>query len=475
MKTIYLFISIVSCLYPLQMAYSQPILIDSVQISTLPKINNTEDKVFGLSKIWSEIKYNFVNIDKVNFDIDSLYQSTLTRILLTRNDIEYYDELELFLAKFNDGHTGIVDRSYKKSDYINDISGTIREIEGKYYFTVLKKNAGIDSMLLSAELIEIKGLPVSKYIERYCLPKACASTEHERRRIALARLHEGPIGHFLEGKAKTGKGDILNFKLQYNWETLSTAEDDYWSVPWGIYPPKKRISVQWCQNIARLTIKDFREDMIAMLDSVMFDLSNRNPEGLILDLRYNRGGVTDVAWRLQMHIDPSDTIRSFGYETRINDGYARSQGNYREEYELFYLGKAYKKQNPEIIVRDIHINAVECPIVCLIGSLSSSACEDFLVNIYDLPDRPIFIGEETEGSSGAPLLVDLPDGGVVRICTLRELFPYSNKLFVNKGIVPDIVIHRTLSSERQNKDLALEKAIEILKKVHNDSLHIEHN
>ena len=133
MKTIYLFISIVSCLYPLQMAYSQPILIDSVQISTLPKINNTEDKVFGLSKIWSEIKYNFVNIDKVNFDIDSLYQSTLTRILLTKNDIEYYDELELFLAKFNDGHTGIVDRSYKKSDYINDISGTIREIENTSY------------------------------------------------------------------------------------------------------------------------------------------------------------------------------------------------------------------------------------------------------------------------------------------------------------------------------------------------------
>lgn len=66
-------------------------------------------------------------------------------------------------------------------------------------------------MLLGAELIEIKGLPVSKYIERYCLPKACASTEHERWRIALARLHEGPIGHFLEGKAKTEKGDILNF------------------------------------------------------------------------------------------------------------------------------------------------------------------------------------------------------------------------------------------------------------------------
>lgn len=122
---------------------------------------------------------------------------------------------------------------------------------------------------------------------------------------------------FWDGKAKTGKGDILNFKLQYNWETLSTAEDDYWSVPWGIYPPKKRISVQWCQNIARLTIKDFREDMIAMLDSVMFDLSNRNPEGLILDLRYNRGGVTDVAWRLQMHIDPSDTIRSLDMKPEL--------------------------------------------------------------------------------------------------------------------------------------------------------------
>ena len=87
MKTIYLFISIVSCLYPLQMAYSQPILIDSVQISTLPKINNTEDKVFGLSKIWSEIKYNFVSYLFLIIDIIIvLYRviyKRLNRYLLT--------------------------------------------------------------------------------------------------------------------------------------------------------------------------------------------------------------------------------------------------------------------------------------------------------------------------------------------------------------------------------------------------------
>ena len=63
---------------------------------------------------------------------------------------------------------------------------------------------------------------------------------------------------------------------------------------------------------------------------------------------------------------------------------------------------------------------------------------------------------------------------VSRLVTYLSAVSYTH-LDVYKRQVPDIVIHRTLSSERQNKDLALEKAIEILKKVQNDSLHIKHN
>lgn len=438
------------------------VYINVIEADSLPKVNTPEDKIVGLSRVWSEIKYNFVNIDQLDFDIDSLYIQTIPRVINTTNDIEYYDELERMMAKFKDGHTNIVRRSYTNSEYVNDIPGTITEIEGKYYFTSLMKNVGVDSMLLGAEIKEVSGMPVIEYMELNCLPQCCASTERSRWRSALSKLHMGPVGSFLEGRAQTSEGKIVDFKLQYNWETISSDDDDYWFLAWGIFPPRERISVQWYDSVARVTIKDFKDDMGDMLDSVMADLYTANPHGVIIDLRFNGGGETDVAWKLQMYTYDSDTIHSFGYQTRINEGYGRAQGNYREEYEDFYTGRAYKTVEPEIVIRDKSIKPLKCPIVFLIGVRSFSACEDLLVNMYELPNRPLFIGEETGGSSGAPLVVELPHGALIRICTLRELFPFSKKPFLNKGIIPDITITTNLDNIKQKRDVALNKAITLL-------------
>lgn len=88
------------------------VYINVIEADSLPKVNTTKDKIVGLSRVWSELKYNFVNIDQLDFDIDSLYIQTLPRVINTTNDIEYYDELERMMAKFKDGHTNIVRISY---------------------------------------------------------------------------------------------------------------------------------------------------------------------------------------------------------------------------------------------------------------------------------------------------------------------------------------------------------------------------
>ncbi|RZK47263.1 MAG: peptidase S41, partial [Pedobacter sp.] len=66
------------------------------------------DKLFGLSKFWQEVNYNFVYLDKVDRPkFDSTYKSLLTTIGDTKNDFEYYRELQKFCATLKDGHTNV--------------------------------------------------------------------------------------------------------------------------------------------------------------------------------------------------------------------------------------------------------------------------------------------------------------------------------------------------------------------------------
>ncbi len=194
----------------------------------------------------------------------------------------------------------------------------------------------------------------------------------------------------------------------------------------------------------------------------MNEINRHKCKGLIIDLRGNGGGITDVAWHLQMYLTPGDTIRSFGAQTRINSGYGRAQGNYRKEYEDYYLYRTYKNEQPEIIIKKEGIKYIKCPVAILIDNSCFSACEDFLINIYEVPNRPILIGEETAGSTGAPLVIELPHEAVARICTIRPLFPYSSEPFVGKGIIPDIETIPDLQEVLQGKDIALEKAVNII-------------
>lgn len=77
----------------------------------LPKISNskyivTEWKVFGISKFWQEVNYNFVYLDKIDRELwDSTYIVMIKSVQETKNDYEYFRELQRFCALLKDGHT----------------------------------------------------------------------------------------------------------------------------------------------------------------------------------------------------------------------------------------------------------------------------------------------------------------------------------------------------------------------------------
>lgn len=430
-----------------------------------PKFPNNislEDKIYTLSTIWSEIKYNFVNIDHLKFDPDSLYKATISLITASPNDIAYYDALERFICSFGDGHTQLLNTSYNWNAYFDYIPCIIKQFDSEFYFSSIRKKSGVDSTLLGAKIIEIEGIPTTKYIEEHYLPYISASTQEHKFFLATGKIGQGIINTYFNGKAIKRDGKLVDFSILRNGETTRTRNDEWLQLK---TPNVRRaISLNWKNKIAILQINTFDEKVIPAIDSLMKIVTSR-AEGLIIDLRKNGGGSTETALHLQKYLTKGDYFLSFGSQTRSNNGYGKSQGNYRKEYEDYYLNKAYTTTMPDTIYVENTFKRISCPIVILIGMYTFSACEDFLVNIYELPDRPLLVGEKTAGSTGAPLvLFNLPNETTVRICTLRILFPNSLKQFVNMGISPDIEIKEGIEDFIRDEDVVLNRAFQYLTK-----------
>jgi len=434
-----------------------------VGIKDLPAKITNEEKLYWLSQIWSEVKYNFVNIDQLTFDLDSLYKTLIPEVLSSANDYEYYQILSKFAASLKDGHTQVSDRGqfYPFTDYI---PLSLQDFNGKIYITHVRKSANLDSTWVGAELIEIEDTPTVDYLEKNVFPYISASTKQHLWMQAVYKIQSGFKDKLFRGTIRKVNGTIENIELKRNGEATRTPNDEYWGVARNY--SRNIVDLEWTEdNIAKISFNRFSPEYKAIkeFDEVVKQIEKA--KGVIIDLRKNGGGSTGVAWHLQKHLSKENSFLNYAWETRIGDGVRKANGNWKEEYKDYFLNKALRFEKPKVVSVPDSIKRINCPTVILIGRFTFSAAEDFLVNIYEVPNRPKIIGEETGGSTGSPLVVSgLPGGGYARICTRRICYPVSEKRFVNSGVKPDIEIKQTIDDYLNDKDVVLEKAIEEINK-----------
>lgn len=434
-----------------------------IGIKDLPDNITKNEKIYWLSQIWSESKYNFVNIDRLSFDLDSLYKEFIPQVLATKNDYEFYRTLQKFTACLKDGHTEVVNNG-QFSVFRDYIPLGFKDFGKKVYITSVRRIPEQDSTWLAAELIEIEDMPTAQYLENKVFPYISASTEQHLWMQGVSRLHSDFKDSPFRGTIRKHDGSVVKIVLQRNGEEIRTEKDQYWG-PVNTYS-SEIVEVKWLQNaIALVNFNRFNpeEEAIKQFDKIAAGLYNAN--GIIIDLRNNGGGSTEVAWQLQKYLTKGNYFLNYGWETRINDGVGKANGNWLDKYKDYFLNKAYRYEKPDTIWISDTLRRFSCPVVILIGRFTFSAAEDFLVNIYEVPGRPKLIGEETGGSTGSPLVVPgLPGDGYVRICTRRICYPYSTKRFVNCGVKPDIEVKQGVDDYFKGNDLILERAIEELKK-----------
>ncbi|MEJ8803174.1 S41 family peptidase [Pontibacter sp. H249] len=449
-----------------------PLFLILVALATKAQVPNTlspADKVYGLSKFWQEVNYNFVYLDKVDrTKWENDYRDAITKVQNTKNDYEYYRELQKLCATLNDGHTNIYFPKSIDSLVYKSLFGKYKiflsNIDNKAIITRTNLSAK-DELPIGSEIIEVNGQPTSEYLKQHVLPYIASSTDYVLMDWAIENMLRGLVGEKYDIKYRTPKGKVKSLTLTH----AKTAEQE-------VYPALEKrelLDLKWYPNgTAYLALNAFHDPKInEMFMQKLPEL--RKAKAIIVDLRYNGGGSTTIGREILNYLSPDTLLygsknstrqhlasfKAWGVFTEPKDTVgsefaARSLNAYQDRlmYEFDYNPAQNKvKPSEKVIV----------PTAILIGHKTASAAEDFLI-YADNQKHMIKIGENTNGSTGQPFMFDLPGGGGARICTKKDTYP-DGREFVGYGVKPDIEVKMTLQDYIQKKDPVLERALKHLK------------
>ena len=446
------------------------ILFSSNTFAQFPNTISPEDKVYGLSMFWQEVNYNFVYFDKVDkVSWNNYYKELIKKVQNTKNDYEYYRELQKFCALLKDGHTNIYFPEYIEN-YISisefgDYQIFISNIEDKAIIT--RTNASKKQEIpIGTEIIKVNDLDTKDYMNRFIMPFISSSTNHILNDWATMFLLESTYGtkYQLTLKLPNNKIKILNITSE------PSTENEYYPV----IEKKELLEFKWLKNkTAYIAINSFNSNRIKDLFlNVIPELEKET--SLIIDLRYNGGGNSNNALDIVNFITNDSIIQLPKWSTRKNISAFKAWGkgislkdtvnnDWAKTSYLAYKDSLFYEEQVSFHKVDKNSPKIVIPTAVLIGHNTASSAEDFLIYVNN-QQHIIKIGNPTFGSTGMPMTLELPNGGEARICTKKDTYPNGEE-FVGKGIQPDIFVEQTLNNFLKNKDMTLNVALEYLLKL----------
>jgi len=187
-------------------------------------------------------------------------------------------------------------------------------------------------------------------------------------------------------------------------------------------------------SIFTITITNFNDDTSELFKKAAADAVQKNPRGIILDLRNNPGGYLETA------IDVASEWIDQGVVVT-------EQFNQEKKNEYLHRGRARLKDFPTVV---------------LVNQGSASASEIVSGALKD-NGKATIVGMKTFGKGSVQTLQELKDGSSVKITVAKWLTPKGYNIN-EQGIEPDVEVDLTLEDYNKNIDPQMDKAVEILNK-----------
>ena len=338
-------------------------------------------------------------------------------------DLYYYEDVQSEDLK-NGLYAGLVDGVEDKySTYYTaeEYQQSQVSMTGKYYGIGAGLTQDVDTMVVSVSKVyegtpsEEAGLLAEDII--LSVDGVDATSMEVTELVKLIRGEEGTTVHLEVYRASTG--EYLSFDVVRANVTLPSVASEMLT-----------------EKIGYIRIESFETDTATQFEEAMKKLNEAGMQSLVIDLRYNGGGLIDSVVQIL------DDILPEGLLVYTEDKY----GN-RQEYKS--SGATH----------------FDYPLVVLVNEDSASASEIFAGAIQDYQYGTL-IGTTTFGKGIVQTIFKLSDGDAVKLTTAKYFTPNGNYIH-GVGITPDIELeYEYLNPEGESYELKydnqIQKAIEVL-------------
>lgn len=397
-----------------------------------------EQRIAGLSHFWSEVRHNFANVDLMpKLDWDAVYLDYLAKVMRTETTADYYAVLMRLAPLLRDGHTNIYPPEQLASRFFARPPIETELVDGvvvarAVHDATLSKQIQPGDRILAIDAIEVK-----EYAQQYVAPFVSSSTEQDRNlRMYSYQLLAGDGSRPLTLTMLDRHGKQSTVKVLRSGSSRPASP----AFPF-------RVSAQ---GIAYLKLDHFEsDDSVQALVKALPQI--RAAKGLILDVRTNGGGSTNVGLRILDYLVHSP-IQPMNAKVRFEHQGVRAQSG-----DLVSWHPLPSKPRISGVPAAQRFTG---RVALLVGPRTFSAAEDFAAT-FAQARRGMLIGEATGGSTGQPLMLELPGGGKARICIKRDAFADGTD-FVGKGIIPDVEVRNSVAAIRDGLDPVLLEAERLL-------------
>lgn len=396
--------------------YCHPVRTATNHFRTLPK---RTQHLLALSRLWAGVRQNFVFMDRVKVNWDSLYAAYIPAMEQARSDEEALRLLQRMVAQVNDGHTYV----YGSSNLQSAPFTTIMIGDKVYVDEVLSSALQQQGMKRGMEVVKIDSEAVVPWATAHIMPYVAASTPQWRMYCTFCRgaLTERPAGEKVVVTLRNGE-KMLRVKCKARHADADLRKTQP-SVTYRLLN----------DSIGYLRIANFMDSDITTNFDRFFPQISRS-KALIIDLRNNGGGNSNNGDHILAHLTADSLLcaswSSPSYVPALAS-WGLQQNSYRVAGRYLYGRK--------------DITPYTRPIVVLINRGTFSAAEDFCAIIQG-NGRARLVGEPTGGSTGNGVRITLQEGVAwANICAKYDIGPGEND-FVGRGLIPDVAVTETYDS-----------------------------